>query len=413
MQVELSYGTAQRFECDIDPQRRFVLHRGPISRSDLRDRLKKQLTSPLDFPPLDQACISDDRVVLALDRGTPCADVLVAGVWDVLSQRGMSPDSIQILQPPPAYGQVYRDPRGLLPEDIRNQISWRIHDPDDAKQLAYLAATAQGERIYLARDLTDADVTISIGSVAFDPVLGCRGTHSAFYPGLSNREASARTRGEGHQELGPEELRPIRQTIDEVAWLLGTLFSIQVVPGAGGGAADIFAGSCETVFRRGKQLLNEYWRVPVPERVDLVVVAIDSEPNGICTWDQIGSAIATAQRIVTRGGRIVVLSEMAQEPGPSLELVRTQQAARAAIPHIRKLAADDFVSATQIATAVDWARVFFLSRLPGATVEELFMVPLESDKQAAKLLMGDESCALVGGAQHAWAEVRGDSAEKE
>lgn len=405
MQVELSYGTAGRLQVQVDPQRRFVVHRGPVSRSDVRARLKRQLSAPLDFPPLEQACLPDDRIVLAVDRETPCLPELVAGIWEVLSQRGVPAENLLVLQPVPPTGTTLPDPRRLLPPADRDRVHWQIHDPADPKAQAYLATTARGERIYLARELIDADVTIAVGAIAFDPLLGCRGTHSAFFPGLSNAETIVAARGEGHRELDPDDIRPQRQTVDEVAWLLGTLFAVQVVPGAGGGAADVFAGASESVFRRGRQLLNEYWRVPVPERVDLVVVGIDA-PEGGTTWDHVGTALASAQRIVARGGRLVVLSDLNREPGPALDLLRRHHSAREALSQIRKLGTDDMLAAMQIASAADWARVFFLSQLPGDVIDELSMAPLDHEREALKLLAGDESCVLLGAAQHAWTEIR-------
>lgn len=405
MQVELSYGAEGRLPVQLDPQRRFVIHRGPVSRGDLRSRLRKQLASPLDFPPLEQACLPDDRVVLAIDRETPCLADLVAGIWEVLDQRGVPPENLLVLQPPATGGATLTDPRRLLPDAVQSLVGWRIHDPADPKQLAYLAATARGERIYLARDLVDADVTIAVGAVAFDPLLGCRGTHTAFFPGLSNAETIASSRGEGHRELDPDDIRPLRQTIDEVAWLLGTLFAVQVVPGAGGGAADVFGGASDSVLRRGRQLLNEYWRVPVPERVDLVVVAIDAAEGGT-SWEHVGAGLASAQRIVARGGRVVVLSELDREPGPALELLRKQQFSREALSQIRRLGTEDMLSAMQIASAAEWARVFFLSRHPGDLIDELSMAPLDHQREALKLLSGDESCVFLGGAQHTWTEIR-------
>ncbi|RPI90266.1 MAG: DUF2088 domain-containing protein, partial [Planctomycetaceae bacterium] len=227
MLVELSYGSTGRVGWEIDPQRRFVVHRGPVARPDIRSRLRRQLASPLDFPPLSQACVSGDRVVLALDAGTACAAELVAELWTTLETCGVSARDVQILQPPVAEGLQTLDPRRLLPEGAREQVIWRIHDPAVSKQHAYLATTTRGERIYLDRELIDADVSVAVGSVAFDSLLGYRGTHSVFFPGLSNAEAVARARGEGHHELGPDDERPLRQTIDEVAWLLGTLFAVQ------------------------------------------------------------------------------------------------------------------------------------------------------------------------------------------
>ena len=84
------------------------------------------------------------------------------------------------------------------------------------------------------------------GMIAYDSLLGYRGTNSVFYPGLSNTEAIARTRGEGHSELGPDDERPLRQTIDEIAWLLGTQFSVQV-PGQNGAPATVLITATSTM----------------------------------------------------------------------------------------------------------------------------------------------------------------------
>ncbi|MFM8221951.1 MAG: lactate racemase domain-containing protein, partial [Planctomycetaceae bacterium] len=283
MRVELGYGQSGRMECELDPQRRFVLHRGPVSRADLRERLRKALISPLDFPPLDQTVLPDDRVVMAVDPSAPCVAEMVAEVCLALQGRGLSSGQMVVLQPKPQAGVVAVDPRRLLPEEDQDQMGWICHEASDDKAHAYLATTARGERIYLARELVEADVVLALGGVGFDSLLGLRGTHSAFYPALSNQETIEKTRGEGHWELEPDDVRPLRQTIDEVAWLLGSLFSVQVIPGAGGGATDVLAGANESVLRRGRQLLLEYWRVPVPERVDLVVASVENAGRS-ATW---------------------------------------------------------------------------------------------------------------------------------
>jgi nickel-dependent lactate racemase len=258
----------------------------------------------------------------------------------------------------------------------------------------------------MARDLIDADVVLSVGMIAYDPVLGYRGTNSVFYPGLSNTDAVARSRGEGHSELGPDDERPLRQSIDEIAWLLGTQFSIQVLPSAGGGASDVIAGAYDCVFRKGKQLLADAWRVSLPERADLVLAAVDADSAGH-GWDQIGAALATARNLVAKGGKIVILSELDQEPEIGMEIIRRSQSARAALQPIRKQAPVDMIPATQFATAADWARVYLMSKLPGGMVDELFMVPLENDRELGKLLANDDSCVILESAQHTYGEVHG------
>lgn len=405
MPVDLKYGRTGRFSWEFDPKRIAAHHAGPAPLAALASKVRAALAKPLDFPSLVHVCIPEDRVVIALDRHTPCADELIVEVWNMLDRRGVTASSVLILQPAALDGVPLVDPRSGLPEPVRREIQWTVHDPTDPKRQAYLAATARGERIYLARDLVDADVVISVGMIAYDPLLGYRGTNSVFYPGLSNVEAIGRARGEGHSELGPDDERPLRQSIDEIAWLLGTQFSLQVLPAAGGGAAGVVAGAYDRVFRRGKQLLDDYWRISLSQRADMVVAAVDADSAGH-GWDQIGAALATARNLVAKGGKIVILSELNAEPEIGIELIRQSQSPRNALQPIRKQAPVDMIPATQFATAADWARVYLVSKLPVGMVDELFMVPVENDGELARLLEGDDSCVILGSAQHSYGEVR-------
>src|SRR5207249_2663439 len=111
--------------------------------------------------------------------------------------------------------------------------------------------------------------------LAFDPLMGYRGTNSVFYPGLSSAEAMLRTLGQGHLELGPDEVRPLRELVDEIGWLLGNPFTIQVIPATSRGVSRVLAGDCGSVYAEGKKLLAEKWFVEIDERPDVVIVAID------------------------------------------------------------------------------------------------------------------------------------------
>ena len=405
MPVSLNYGRQGKFSCEIDPRRIVAQHRGPPQCPNFAANIRAALATPLDFPSLVQVCVPGDRVVVALDRHTPCAADLIAEIWHMVEQRGVTATGLEILQPAALDTVALADPRSRLPESVRHEAKWTVHDPTDARRVAYLAATARGERIYMARDLIDADVVLSVGTIAYDPVLGYRGTNSVFYPGLSNTDAVIRARGEGHSELGPDDERPLRQTIDEIAWLLGTQFSIQVLPSTGGGAANVIAGAYDCVFRKGKQLLADSWRVSLSERADLVLAAVDVDSAGH-GWDQIGAALATARSLVAKGGKIVILSELDLEPEIGMEIIRQSQTPREALKPIRKQAPVDMIPATQFATAADWARVYLVSKLPVGMVDELFMVPVENDRELAKLLANDDSCLILQSAQHTYGEVR-------
>ncbi|HEV8003505.1 MAG TPA: lactate racemase domain-containing protein, partial [Planctomycetaceae bacterium] len=342
--VVLPYGNDQRFECEIDSDQLVGEHAAPRPNPLYKEELLAALRAPIEFPSVEQAVIPGDRVTLALDRYTPGAAGLVAGIWKALSPRGIEPDKFTVIQPASRLESQLPDPRAELPEEIRSQVRWTIHDPTKKDACVYLASTATGDRVYMARDVVDADFLMSAGAIAFDPLMGYRGTNSVFYPGLSSVDAMLRAQGQGHLELGPDESRPLRELIDEVGWLLGNPFTVQVIPAAAGGVSRVLAGVCEPVFKAGKKLLVEGWHVAVDERPDVVIAGIDHDV-GLHAWEQLGAAAEVGRSLVARGGKIVILSDLAAELPEGFEMIRSSESVRDAIRPLRKQAPPDLVCA--------------------------------------------------------------------
>jgi nickel-dependent lactate racemase len=404
--VSLAYGYEGRFSCEIDAGRMVASPEPPQPNEAYRDELRMALAQPLDYPPLGKALIPGDKVTLALDRGVPESAGLIAETWGVLAEREIAPEDVTIVQPAGRRGDRSTDPRSKLPASVRKEMKWVVHDPNDSARCGYLATTASGERIYLAREVIDADVVISIGCISYDPVVGFRGTNSVFYPSLSTAEAIAKTRGLGHRELDPEDFRPLRQTMDEIGWLLGTQFTVQVVPSAGGGVARILAGTSEAVLREGRRILTDRWLVRLESRADIVVVAVDNDAAGH-GWEQFAAALATARSLVAMGGKILVLTEVDAELGDGFQLLTRYDTPRDAMQPLRDLAPDDFSEAAQLAYTADWARIYLMSKLNPDVVEELFMVPVANEREASRLLSGDETCLFVGSAQFTFGAING------
>jgi hypothetical protein len=73
---------------------------------------------------------------------------------------------------------------------------------------------------------------------------------------------------------------------------------------------------------------------------------------------------------------------------------------------LRQAAPEDLVPATELAEAVDWANVYLLSRLSSDLVEDLFMVPLESEDEVKRLLGMEEPVLFLPSAQHTFGRIR-------
>ncbi len=402
--ISLRYGSAGEFSAEVDADRVAVFRPGPAPRTDVVAAVSQALASPLDLPTLDQALVPDDKVVIALDRDTPGAAEVVAGIWSYLERRDIAPTNVTIIQPVAVGAKAAADPRSLLPISVQQAVTWKVHDPLAEDSCGYLATTTKGEAVYLAKELVDADFVLPVGAMSYDPLLGYRGTNSVLYPGLSNIEALRKTVGQGHLEISHREERPLRQLVDEIAWLMGVQFCVQVVASDGGGVLEVLAGSTDAVFKRSCQKLDDNWLVTMPERVETVIVAVSTDVSGH-GWNQIGKAVATARQLVERGGRIVILSELDEQPGDGLSLLRREDYPENCLQLLRDESPVDLIPATQIVNAAGWARILLLSKLEPELVEELFIYPLEASSEVTRVLDASESCAILGGAQHTFGIV--------
>jgi nickel-dependent lactate racemase len=388
----------------VRPEQVLLHHVAPPALDGVHEHARARLRGPRDFPALTQAVLADDRIVIALDDHTPAAPALIRGCWDVLADR-LEPDNLLILQQATDGAADPADPRSELPDAVAGRVQLVRHNAHDSKNRAYLASSTAGERIYLARQLVEADFVICVGSIGYDPLLGFRGTNSALYPGLSTAEAIRKARGQGHDELSPDDSRILRQTIDEVGWLLGIQFALQVVPAAGTGVAHVLAGASDAVFAHGKQLLAELWEVAVGERAETVVVGIDDLGNGQ-GWPAVAAALHTARQLVVQNGRIVVLSQIDSSLTPGLEMIRDSRTPRDALQPLRLTTPDDVVAATQIAKAIDWANVYLQSCLEDDLVEDLFMIPWSDTAQSHRLVEASQSLTFIESAQHTYGRLK-------
>ncbi len=401
--VSLKYGRQGHFSCEMHSPRVAVYRPGPKAR-DAAEATRQALANPIQFPTLDKALVQDDQIVLALERNTPQSPVIVNEIWKFLSRCEIDPANLLIIQPAELLARAEQDPRSLLPDNVKLKVGWKIHDPTDANSIALLTNASTGERVSLARDVIDAGMVIPVGLTRYDPILGYRGGASVFYPGLSTVDAMRTSIGLGHSELSPRELRPKRLFVDEVAWLMGVQFAVQLIASDGAGVCEVLAGGAEFTHHKSKERLDHHWLISLSERVSTVVVAVthDAEGHG---WYQLGRAIEVARQLVESDGKIIVLSEISEEPGAGVAVLKEGEDPEDHLQALRTAAPLDLLPATQLIQALGWGRVYLRSRLEPSLVEDLQMAPLSSDREVERLVSDEDSVAFIGSAQHAYGIV--------
>ena len=398
MRIAVDYQD-HRVEFEV-PDDRVVAHRAGPDRAedppDVRALTLAAIEGPAEFPPLARAVVPGDRVAIPLDPALPG----LLGVLGVIvgALRAAEVASITVLATAP----------GPAPDALPEGVEWRVHDPDDRPEMAYLATTSAENRVYLNRLLTDSDIVIPVGTLGYDPALGYRGPWSVIYPGSGDRETLQRLRGLASDDQ-PDRDRPrapLRESA-EVSWLLGCQFQLGVVPGATG-AASVVAGLESAVRELGSRLVDDAWSFRAPERADVVVAGIG--PSGRpTTLGDLAEGLATAARLVRRGGKIVALSRAQGEPGPALRRIAGVDDPGAALGRLRGREADpDYPTARRLAAALAWADVYLHAELDPDLVDGLGMIPLDRPEEARRLAANAPSCTLLSQADRTLARVDGE-----
>jgi nickel-dependent lactate racemase len=368
--------------------------------------VKDALAEPLDFPPLVQAAVPGDTVVLALDRGVPQAATIVAQTVELLAGAGVSPANITIIRTQADVDAGVADPRGELTHSIRDAVALRVHDPRDRHALSYLAAASDARPIYMNRAIHDADLVILIGVLRVADSPGYHGINTALFPAFSDAQSLARFRSP--KGAASARHNRLRKQADEVAWLLGVRFTIQVVPGAAGKVLHVLAGDPDAVFREGTRRCDEAWNCSVPGRAGLVVATIEGDASEQ-TWENVGRALAAAAHALDDDGAVVICSRLAEPFGPALQRLAGADDLNGALADIAREPPNDALCAAELARAIQRGSVYLVSRLDEESVEGLGVLPVD-ERGVARIVGRSASCIVLANAHYARVCTRGEVA---
>jgi len=402
MHVAVEYQN-ERLDFELPEEHLVASWAGPAGLDGSRglESLRGSLEQPLDYPALRQITVPGDRIVIAFDPKIAQAQVVLDAITQSLAEAGVGPSDITVVAPPGGAQLQGSVPAGM---------SLVVHDPADRAQLAYLATTKQGRRIYLNRHLTDADVVVPVARLGYDPFLGHRGPWSLLFPELSDRETQSAYRSQPVRLAADPSRSKGASTLDEsfeVSWLLGSQFHVGLVPGFRS-MIEAVAGRETTVRDQGIAALDRHWQFQAGSRADLVVVGI-GQPDSPTTLEDLAGGLLAATKLVRHGGKIVVLSRASGTIGPALQGLTGLDNPNDAMARLRgHESADDYLIARQLAQALAWADIFLLSSLPEEVVEDLSLVALESPEQARRLVAQSASCSFVSRAELTKAVVPGE-----
>lgn len=355
--------------------------------------LQRALNAPLELPPVNQCVVPGDRVVIVAD---PEAPQVVDAITEVHHRLCSVPElSISILLPP-EFGQPHLTHLAQeIGQALENAVPVEVYDAEDEQQRSYLASSAAGERIYLARQLVDADLVITISAAQPDPLVGTTGATALLYPRFSEPAIIADFRGRelrawqnavtGHAAESASEL------IEEIGWLLGVQFSVSIVCGPDGKLENVFCGRADAAVRAAAEYLQRT-RPAIAEEAttDLVVMDV-AAVNEVCSWRQFARAVTVGATLTGYHGRVVVVCDLEAPDGTAMTaLSRTENPEDLEQPLMLEPPPDAF-EALQLIRCCRDVRILLRSSLPDAFVEELGMIPISDADEVQRLIDHAES----------------------
>ncbi|ODT99936.1 MAG: hypothetical protein ABS79_03965 [Planctomycetes bacterium SCN 63-9] len=378
-----------RIEFEIAEDRLVASFQGPsdVLEADRVSTIVDALNRPLEFPPVSRMFVPGDRIAIALDSRTPDArSALLALVPVVREAIGDSGEIIIVQAPGDGPSLASEAPAGT-------RIV--VHDPNDQTELAYLASTKEGRRIYLNRHLVDADAVIPIGELRHDPFVGYRGPWNALFPALSDAATRNDYRSLAPGTPGqPADANARLGESFEVSWLLGAQFFLGFVPGCSG-FAEVIAGIGSAVRDQGIKRLEQTWTFRADSRADLVVAGI-GRPGLETGLEELAAGITAAAGLVQHGGKIAILSHARGGPGPALKRLIEAGDPRRGTAALKSAERDeDYAIALRLNRAMAWADLYLLSDLDSQMVEDLSAFPLERADAVNRLVAVSRSCTFL------------------
>lgn len=285
--------------------------------------LADAIANPIGSPPLEALARGRRDAVIIIDdmtRPTPVSRVL-PHLLNELNRAGLSDGQIKVVV---ALGTHRNMATAEIAQRVGCAVVQRVrvvnsHYADPA-QLKDCGLAADGTRLWVDRQVMDADLRIAVGTILPHPVAGWGGGAKIIYPGVGGAETVARFHMQ--QALLTENIfgqvsSPIRANMERWVGRLGLHFIVNVVCMPHGDIYRAVAGHFVQAHRQGVRFAQDVIAVRARSRADIVVAS--SFPADLDFW-QAGKGMMSAD-LLARDGAIIVLATPCPEGiGPHAEL---------------------------------------------------------------------------------------------
>lgn len=382
--------------CQVTQNQVHAEHRGT-------EAVREALEHPIGTPRLRELVKPEEKVVIITsDITRPCpSHLIVPELIGELNQAGVRDEQITVVF---ALGSHRFHTSGEQRQLVGNQVYDRIRCVDAAKEgFVHIGVTSSGTPVDIDPVVAAADRRICVGNIEFHYFAGYSGGAKAIMPGVSTRDAIQKN----HSKMVLEEAKagnllnnPLRQDIEEAAAMAGVDFILNVVLDEEKQIVKAVAGDLRKAHEEGCRFLDRLYKIPIPERADIVITTPGGFPKDINLY-QAQKSLDNAKHAVKEGGIIILTASCKEGLGEKVfeEWMVNSPFPDAMIERIQK----DFQlgghKAAAISMVLKKSRIFLVSDLEDEFVRSMFLEPFPTVdaalKEAYKSLGPDSSVIFM------------------
>jgi len=356
----------------------------PPPVEDPNEEILQALRNPCQSLPLRESAHPGDKIaIIVSDISRPSPSyLLLPPILEELAAAGCTDDNIIIVF---ALG-IHRK---MTPEEMAKAIGsevcahYKTVQPDD---FVLLGHSSYGTPFEIAREVVEADFVILTGNLEFHYFAGYSGGYKAIMPGVSTRAAIQNNHKmmlDPASAIGVADGNPVRMDIEECRKYFPRTFMLNVLLDSQKKILAAVAGDPIAAHRQGAILLDRYYKIPVEEAADTVIVSAGGFPKDINLY-QAQKALDNASHVVKKGGRIVLVGELSEGFGEDIFeewLVNAPDP-----PSLLQKIREQFIlgghKAAAIAKVLGYADIYLLSQMDADLVRKIFFIPISQIEEA-------------------------------
>jgi nickel-dependent lactate racemase len=291
----------------------------PSSQPPEEALLRRALEAPLAMPRLSRLVQRGQHVaVVVSDITRPCpTSRLLPFVLSELRAGGVEEEEIRIVFGLGSHRCLnIAEQAALVSPAIFDRVCCGDIGPGPFVEMGH---TRRGTPVQVFQPVVEAEWRIYLGNIEYHYYAGYTGGAKALLPGVCSLEtirANHAWMAEPSATAGRIAGNPVREDMEEAAALVGPTFLLNVVLDGEKRIVAAVAGDLTQAHRQGCRKVDELYRVPIPQRADIVLASAGGWPKDIDLY-QAHKALENAAAAVRDGGIIILLAECGEGLGHS------------------------------------------------------------------------------------------------